>query len=125
MKNFSNLGFVALLLVVLGCSCPKLNELRQGGNSSAPHAPANASSPDAPTKSSTADLTMAQYEQIKNDMKKSDVEKILGGKGTEISSSSGGGMTFTVYKWEGENYRTILVTFKNDKVMSKSQAGLK
>ena len=68
---------------------------------------------------------MAKYEQIKTNMKKSEVESILGGKGTEVSSSSGGGMTFSVYKWEGENYASIILTFKNDKVMSKSQYGLK
>jgi hypothetical protein len=70
-------------------------------------------------------LTMAKYEQIKTGTPRSQVEEILGGKGTEVSSSSGGGLTFTVNKWEGDNFKSIILTFKNDKVMTKSQVGLK
>lgn len=131
MKNSLNFGFVILLFVILGCSCPKLDELKQGRNTSAPvSTPVSSNSASTPTtnqspENSAANLTMAKYEQIKTNMKKSEVESILGGKGTEVSSSSGGGMTFSVYKWEGENYASIILTFKNDKVMSKSQYGLK
>ena len=58
-------------------------------------------------------------------MPKADVERILGGPGTEVSTSSGGGMTFSVYKWSGDDYTSVILTFKNDKIMSKSQVGLK
>ena len=68
---------------------------------------------------------MDKYDQIKIGSPRSDVERILGGKGTEISNSVGGGVRFSVNKWEGEQYKSIILSFKNDKVMSKSQVGLK
>lgn len=68
---------------------------------------------------------MEKYNQLKIDMPKSEVERILGGPGEEISQSSGGGMTFSVFKWSGEKYTSVIISFKNDKVMSKSQVGLK
>lgn len=58
-------------------------------------------------------------------MPRADVENTLGGKGTEISSSTGGGVRFSVNKWEGEGFQSIILSFRNDKVMSKSQVGLK
>ena len=47
------------------------------------------------------DISMAKYNQLSIGMARSEVERILGGKGTEISSSTGGGMSFSVNKWEG------------------------
>ncbi len=131
MKNSLNLVLAVLFLVVLGCSCPKLEELAKQGNSSEPPSstPYSSSNTSGPTTSSpsgsSSDLTMDKYNQLKNDMPKSEVERILGGPGTEISSSTGGGMTFSVYKWEGPNYKSIIISFRNDKIMSKSQVGLK
>lgn len=129
MKNSLNLVFTVLFLVVLGCSCPKLEELAKQGNSSGPSSTPYASNTSGPTTSSpshsSSDLTMDKYNQLKTDMAKSEVERILGGPGTEISSSTGGGMTFSVYKWEGPQYKSIIISFRNDKIMSKSQVGLK
>jgi hypothetical protein len=130
MKNSLNFVFVALLFVVLGCSCPKLQELanRQASTPGTTPVAANTSSTPDSTSSptgSTASLTMDKYNQLKDGMAKSEVENILGSKGTEFSSTSGGGYTFSVYQWRGEDYSSITITFKNDKVMSKSQYGLK
>lgn len=68
---------------------------------------------------------MEKYDQLKENMVRSEVERILGGPGEEISSSTGGGMTFAVYKWSGEDYKSVIVTFRQDKLMSKAQVGLK
>lgn len=68
---------------------------------------------------------MAQYNQLKIGMRRSEVERILGGAGEEISSTSGGGVNFSVNKWSGENYTSVIVSFRDDKIMSKSQVGLK
>ncbi len=131
MKNPINLAAVILLLVILGCSCPKLDELKGDKATPLPSAtpvPSNASGTPSKTPSSspaTSTLTMAKYNQLKINMPKDEVDRILGGPGTEISTSSGGGMTFSVYKWSGENYTSIILSFKNDKIMSKSQVGLK
>lgn len=131
MKNSLNLAAVILFLVVLGCSCPKLDDLRGDKTtpapSSTPTSPNTSRTPEkkASPSDSTSVLTMAKYNQLKINMPKDDVDRILGGPGTEISTSSGGGMTFSVYKWSGENYTSIILSFKNDKIMSKSQVGLK
>ena len=125
MKNSLNLSLVMLLFVVLGCSCPKLSELANKDT----QPPPRASSPE-PTTSDTVtrkgeyEVTKAKYDQIKTGMKKADVEKIFGGKGEEYYSGTGGGVSFTSVKWAGDNFKTVLVSFRDDKVTSKSQVGL-
>lgn len=128
MKNSVNLALVAVLLFVLGCNCSdKLKELANKEDST----PRPSSSPASTTNSAPPlvkkgeyELSMAKYEQIKVGMPRAEVESILGGKGTEISSSTGGGMRFSVNKWEGDNFKSIILTFRNDKVNTKSQVGL-
>ncbi len=123
MKNSLNLCLAILFLVVLGCSCPKLSELANQGNSSTTQPTPGTSS--TPSTKADYELTMDQYKQLSTGMDRSEVERILGGTGTEISSSTGGGMRFSVNKWEGENFTSIILSFRNDKIMSKSQVGLK
>lgn len=128
MKNRLNLGLIALLLVVLGCSCPsRLKELTNKENSSTPRPTPSATSTPSSTTSTKGDynLSMEKYNRLKVGMPRSEVENTLGGKGTEISSSVGGGVRFSVNKWEGEKFQSIILSFRNDKVMSKSQVGLK
>lgn len=128
MKNSSNFGFVALLLIVLGCSCPKLNELKSGSTESSPTPFSTPFTTTAPTAKPTAkgnSITMAKYNQIKNGMKHSEVVEILGEEGTEMSNSEIGKYKTVTYKWEGENFSYIILTFQNDKLMFKSQANLK
>ncbi len=127
MKNSSNLCLALLFLVVLGCSCPsRLAEL--GKNKPTP-TPAPFSTPTVnptpPVKTGEYDVTMAKYNQISIGTSRADVERILGGKGTEVSNTVGGGIRFTVNKWEGDNFKSIILSFKADKVMTRSQVGLK
>lgn len=129
MKNSLNLCLVFLLLVVLGCSCPsKLKELAEKKDSPTTRpTPTTNSTPSSTPVKSTGEytLSMEKYNKIKVGMPRPDVENTLGGKGTEISSSVGGGVRFSVNKWEGEKFQSIILSFRNDKVMSKSQVGLK
>lgn len=124
MKSSLNLCLICLLFVVLACSCPnRLKELSEKNDSKTPRpTPSTAASPSAKGE---YELSMEKYNKIKVGMARSDVENTLGGKGTEISSTTGGRMNFSVNKWEGEGYQSIIISFKNDKVMSKSQVGLK
>ena len=69
--------------------------------------------------------TAAQFDQIYEGMPLSDVEKLLGGPGTEFYRSSVGERTFTDYRWEGTNNRVILISFTDDKVKGISQVGVK
>ena len=126
MKNLLNVGFVALLLVVIGCNCgDKLKELSKKGDSTPPPATKTDPSNSSPKISAANyEVTMAKYEQVKIGMKRGDVENIFGGKGEEYYSGTGGKSSFTSVKWVGEKYKTVLVSFKDDKVTSKSQVGL-
>ena len=130
MKNSLNLALTVLFLAVLGCSCPKLSELTKAQNSAAPTPAATPNSPQSqstPAKPSvpSGELTLDKYDQIKTNMPRSDVESLLGGPGVQVSSSTGGGVTFEVHKWQNSDYKTIIITFRNDKVMTKTQVGLK
>lgn len=129
MKNFFNLGFVVLILVVLGCNCSKLEEFaKNNGGESSPTpgaSPYATSSPASTPASSPSNLTKAKYDQIKKGTPRSEVEELLGGKGEEVSSSSGGGHTYTVVKWADKNFAYIIVTFDNGKVWTQAQGGLK
>ena len=127
MKNSLNLVLAVLLLTVLGCACPKLSDMLNKRSATPPPAATPTSPSSSPSTSSKGDydVTTDKYNQIKIGIARSDVERILGGKGTEISNSVGGGVRFSVNKWEGERYKSIILSFRNDKVMSKSQVGLK
>ncbi|MCC6329654.1 MAG: hypothetical protein IT174_14150 [Acidobacteria bacterium] len=129
MKNSINLVAAILIFVVLGCACPKLDKFTKK-DPPPPPAPANSSTNDSgpsqtPRPASKGSISMDSYNQLKTDMSKTEVEGILGGPGEELSSSSGGGLTFTVYKWLGKDYSAIIVTFQNGKLKYKSQVGLK
>ena len=131
MKNSINFVAVILLLIVMGCTCPNLSGLKGSKGSPTPPSstPVQSNSSNTPLKTpvstSTSSLTMEKFNKLKIDMPKAEVDRILGGPGTEVSTSSGGGMTFSVYKYSSEDYTSIILTFKNDKIMSKSQVGLK
>lgn len=130
MKNSINLVAVILFFIVLGCNCQRLGDLAKTDPPPTPAPASNGPSNSVnasrtPGSTSTSGLTMDKYNQLKIDMPRSEVERILSGPGEEISQSSGGGMTFSVFKWSGPNYTSVIITFKNDKIMSKSQVGLK
>jgi hypothetical protein len=92
------------------------------------HASPQPSTPDAsPSKQQAPDdndLSIEKYNEIDIGMKRADVERVLGGKGTELSNTSGGGTRYTVVQWQGKNYKSIIITFENDKVTNKAQVGL-
>ncbi len=130
MKNFLNLTFAILVFVVLGCSCPNFGDLGKKRSVPSPaETPAPFSTPantvTIATEKGDSELSMSQYNQISIGTSRGDVERILGGKGTEISNTVGGGVRFSVNKWEGEKFKSIILSFKNDKVMTRSQVGLK
>jgi Beta-lactamase inhibitor (BLIP) len=130
MKNLFNLGFVVLLLVVLGCNCQqKLQEIANQSKtpSSTPSTSSNTSS--SPTSSSSpaskSSLSLDKYNQIKNGMTYKEVVAIIGSDGTETSSSGEGKYKVTSYQWKGGDYEYIYGVFMGDKLTSKTQANLK
>lgn len=125
MKNSLNLVLVILFFIVLGCSCPKMDELTKKSSST----PSNSSTSDTTTNDSTSDskseLTLAKYNKIKEGMSLKEVVDIFGSEGVEQMSSGSGKYKVTSYKWEGDNYAFVTVIFTNDKETSKVQYGLK
>ncbi len=126
-------GILALVMLLCGGGVGALLLVRQSQTQNqsfdipaATPIPAVSRTPRQPADGNSDQyLTMANYNLLKIGTPRSEVEEILGGKGIEISSSSGGGMSFSVNKWEGEKFKSIILTFRDDKIMSKSQVGLK
>lgn len=74
---------------------------------------------------SSADLSLAKYNQIQNEMSYEEAVKIIGSEGTQTSSSNFGKIKVASYKWEGEKYAKIFASFRDNKLTSKSQSNLK
>ena len=70
-------------------------------------------------------LTMRTFNRMKTGMTLAAVNKMIGFKGTVISSQRGGGKLFEAYKWEGDDYRIITAVFEENRLTSKYQANLK
>ncbi|MET3194685.1 DUF3862 domain-containing protein [Gottfriedia sp. OAE603] len=73
-------------------------------------------------------ITLAEFNKIKTGMTYQQVVQIIGENGTLDASSSGYGTTIKVYSWSQKNSTyggSASILFENNKVQSKSQAGLK
>lgn len=77
-------------------------------------------------------ISKAQYDQITDGMSYSEVAKIVGKEGTESASSTvpgvpgfSGETKIKMYAWKNSNGSNALLTFQNDKLTMKAQAGLK
>lgn len=77
------------------------------------------------SKDGDADISMGKYDQIKNDMSYEDVVKIIGSEGEQSNSSKMGSSVVSSYRWKGASYSSIFATFRDNKLRSKSQSGLK
>ena len=82
---------------------------------------ANASSASEGTRSV---LTPEKYDKLKNGMTYKEVVEIMGSEGSEFSRSEIGRFTTLLYKWE-DGPANIIVTFSNDRLVVKSQSGVK
>ncbi len=76
-------------------------------------------------QAAVADLTMAKYDQLQTGMSYADSVKVIGSEGSQTSSSASGSFKTTTYKWEGEKNARIYLTYRDDKISSKSQSNLK
>jgi hypothetical protein len=85
--------------------------------------PSSSSSPASSDKK--ANLTLDKFNQIKNGMTYKEVVDIMGSEGTQTLSSGEGKYKVESYKWEGDNYQFLTITFIGEKVNSKFQNGLK
>lgn len=65
--------------------------------------------------------TKADYDAIEEGMSYSDVRRIIGAAGEEISSSQVAGYTTIMYSWKNANGSNMNVMFQNDKLVNKAQ----
>jgi hypothetical protein len=132
MKNSLNMVIVIFILVVLGCSCPKMEDIQKKIDESSKKTSNSDNISNTATKPAkddgeakdSSDITMEKYNKIKNGMSYKEVKDIIGKEGTETMSSGNGKYKVTSYNWKGENFAFISVVLMGDKVTSKVQANL-
>jgi hypothetical protein len=71
-------------------------------------------------------VSKADFEKIKNGMTYNEVVKALGDEGMRVSTMKVNGRETEIYKWSNRDFsKYIDVTFEKEKVVEKSQKGLK
>ena len=127
MKNSLTLILAIIIFAVLGCnlsgSADKDNnptiETPNPSSDSTTEKPDSKSGADDPktSSSSPSDLTMEKFNRLENGMSYEDVVKILGAEGDQTSETK----TSSSYKWKGEKFAAVYVTFRNGILSSKRQ----
>ena len=79
---------------------------------------------DLPIEPEISDITLAQYNQLRDGMSYAKVVKILGRGGGEVSSNAIGGIRTVMYQWTNSGYSNMNAMFQNDKLVMKAQFGL-
>jgi hypothetical protein len=70
-------------------------------------------------------ITLAKFNQIQNGMTIQQIQELIGSEGKLLASNNAGSTSGKVYWWQNQQGSNAIVEFKNDLVISKSQAGLK
>lgn len=71
----------------------------------------------------TNNLTPEKFNSIDFDMSYDDVVALIGEDGEPVSEATVGDVTTSIYQW-GDGFENFNVTFQNDKVIGKAQAGI-
>ena len=66
-----------------------------------------------------------EYSRVETGMSYSQVVDIVGSRGKEMSRTSLGGHTSVTVLWENWDGSNMIVSFSNDRVVTKAQAGLR
>ena len=69
-------------------------------------------------------VTREKYDRLTDGMSYKEVVQVLGDEGEEQFKSNIAGFNIATYQWKGSGFSSIIVTFQNDKLQSKSQVGL-
>ena len=118
-------------LVALVAFLPKYQTISQNNSSNSVvttkntnNGISNSSGQTNSTEPGSSGLTMEKYLRLDNNISYQEAENILGSKGAELSSSGSGKYKSASYKWGNDFYEYIILIFVNDKLISRSQAGL-
>jgi hypothetical protein len=95
-------------------------------DSGLPPNPPTSADKKSPSNDQRPQVTLSQYNQLKEGMSYSDVVKTLGREGKLAHQNQTTRDTFKSYGWkfEGARFTYIDITFKNDQLLSKIQYGL-
>jgi hypothetical protein len=123
MKTTINLSllFLIALAITLGCknSSKIATQSENSAQSSTTVEPSTA--PEVVSK-----VTAASFAKIKTGMRYEQVVEILGQDGEVLSESEFGSTKTVMYQWKGEGFGANMnAMFQNDKLINKSQFGLK
>lgn len=77
----------------------------------------------SPNQNNSNEITIEKFKQLEPKMSYKKTVEILGSEGVQMSSSGSGDYKAEMYKW-GDNTEFIVVMFLNDKLTTKTQAGL-
>jgi len=77
------------------------------------------------TRTTTSPINLNNYSRISDGMSYNQVVNILERSGKELSRSSIGGTTTVMYSWDAPGFASMNAMFQDDKLVSKSQFGLK
>ena len=70
-------------------------------------------------------VTKEKYDKLKTGMSYEEVVKIIGWEGEEMSQNEVGGTKTVMYMWQNPDGSNMNAMFQNDKLIQKSQFGLK
>lgn len=83
----------------------------------------------APVESAGVTISKAEYDQLENGMSYKKVVALVGGEGEQLSETGSPGEEFytAMYSYDGEGGlgANVSLIFQDDKLMTKSQFGLK
>lgn len=120
----NNLPFVIIILVMLACNCPNMDELAKKDTPPANIEIKPTNSGDTTETKSGGKVNSENFKKLKNGMKYKEAVEILGGEGNLLSESEVAGYKTEVYQWKNGMTAGISLVFQNDKLLSKSQYGL-
>lgn len=69
-------------------------------------------------------VTKEAYDRVEMGMARPAVERVIGRPGEEMSRSEFAGIVTVLYSWRNPDGSNMIVTFQNDRSISKAQFGL-
>lgn len=110
-----NLALIAILFIAI-IGCKQTESTKPVENTAA--VPIATATPDT-------SITLAKFNQLKTGMTYKEAVQILGSEGEVLSESDIGGTKTVMYQWQSSGFGNMNAMFQNNKMVSKSQFGLK
>jgi hypothetical protein len=96
-----------------------------GGNMTSSIQSGPPSSSEQRGRTDADDISLDDFNRLREGMTYAEVTTILGKQGSEMSRSTLADITTVMYSWEGPGIANMNAMFQNDRLISKAQFGLK